>query len=68
MTLALCQDTQAEAIDWPALLDGALPDLVRAGRLDEARSLLATATSPVPGPPEPGPPEPGPAGPGPYNL
>jgi len=57
-----------EAIDWPALLDGALPALVRAGRLDEARSLLATATSPVPGPPEPGPAEPGPAGPGPHNL
>ena len=29
-----------EAVDWPALLDGPLPDLVRQGRTGEARRLL----------------------------
>jgi len=29
-----------ESVDWRGLLDGAFPDLVRAGRIDEARELL----------------------------
>jgi siroheme synthase-like protein len=29
-----------EAVDWRAALDGPLPDLVRAGRVEEARALL----------------------------
>lgn len=33
-----------ESVDWAALLDGPLPELVRSGRLDEARSLLESAT------------------------
>jgi siroheme synthase-like protein len=37
-------------VDWQAVLDGPLPDLVRAGRLDEARALLAGL---VPGAPPP---------------
>ncbi len=32
-----------EAVDWHGLLHGPLPDLVRAGRLDDARALLSTA-------------------------
>ena len=28
------------SVDWPAVLDGPLPQLVRDGRLDEARQLL----------------------------
>jgi len=54
-----------EAIDWPALLDGALPALVRPG--DSTRPLVvATATSPVPGPPEPV--RPSPVRPGPVRT
>lgn len=34
-----------ESVDWQALLDGPLPGLVRAGRLDEARRLLDEATA-----------------------
>ena len=30
-----------EDVDWPALLDGPLPELVRRGDLDAARALLA---------------------------
>jgi siroheme synthase-like protein len=33
-----------ELVDWQALLDGPLPGLVREGRLDAARALLASAT------------------------
>ena len=33
-----------ESVDWQSILDGPLPELVRAGRLDEARLLLAEAT------------------------
>jgi siroheme synthase-like protein len=32
-----------ESVDWAALLDGPLPALVEAGRLDEARALVAAA-------------------------
>jgi siroheme synthase-like protein len=32
-----------EAVDWRALLDGALPDLVADGHLDEARALIGRA-------------------------
>jgi precorrin-2 dehydrogenase / sirohydrochlorin ferrochelatase len=39
-----------EVVDWRALLDGPLPDLVRAGRLAEARDLLAGAIGAAPGP------------------
>jgi siroheme synthase-like protein len=31
------------SVDWPTVLDGPLPQLVRDGRLDEARQLLADA-------------------------
>jgi precorrin-2 dehydrogenase/sirohydrochlorin ferrochelatase len=40
-----------ESVDWRAVLDGPLPDLVRAGRLDEARRLLRAASDPAPPPP-----------------
>ena len=33
-----------EKVDWGALLDGPLPALVRAGRMDQARSLIEEAT------------------------
>jgi siroheme synthase-like protein len=33
-----------ETVAWPALLDGPLPDLVRAGQLDAARALIEAAT------------------------
>ncbi len=32
-----------ETVDWAALLDGPLPGLVEAGRMDEARALVAAA-------------------------
>lgn len=39
-----------EDVDWPALLDGPLPELVRRSDLDAARALLAAATAaPPPG-------------------
>ena len=38
------------SVDWPAVLDGPLPQLVRDGRLDEARQLLAEAIDPAPAP------------------
>jgi hypothetical protein len=31
-------------VDWVALLDGSLPELVHAGRIDEARALVEAAT------------------------
>ncbi len=34
-----------ESVDWQALLDGPLPDLVRRGDLDAARALLRQATT-----------------------
>jgi siroheme synthase-like protein len=34
-----------ESVDWAALLAGPLPDLVRQGRLDEARALVEAATA-----------------------
>jgi len=34
-----------ETVDWTALLDGPLPDMVRRGDLDEARLLLDTAVA-----------------------
>ncbi len=37
-----------ETLDWEAILRGAFPKLVRAGRLDEARALLAATTSTEP--------------------
>ena len=37
------QGRTTEAVDWAALFDGPLPDLVRRGELEAARSLLATA-------------------------
>jgi len=45
-----------EDVDWKALLDGPLPDLVSSGRLGEARDLLRRASTPSgdPGPPSPG--------------
>lgn len=37
------------AVDWGALLDGPLPDLVRQGRMEEARALVeAAAQRPLP--------------------
>lgn len=33
-----------DSVDWQTLLDGSLPDLVRDGRMDEARRLVAEAT------------------------
>ena len=33
-----------EMVDWVALLDGSLPGLVHAGRMDEARALIEAAT------------------------
>jgi siroheme synthase-like protein len=33
-----------EMVDWVALLDGSLPELVHAGRIDEARALVEAAT------------------------
>ena len=33
-----------EMVDWVALLDGSLPELVHAGRMDEARALVEAAT------------------------
>jgi siroheme synthase-like protein len=33
-----------EMVDWGALLDGSLPELVQAGRFDEARALVEAAT------------------------
>jgi precorrin-2 dehydrogenase / sirohydrochlorin ferrochelatase len=36
-----------EEVDWQSLLQGPLPDLVRTGRLEEARSVLASAVSGV---------------------
>ena len=38
------------SVDWPAVLDGPLPQLVRDGRLDEARQLLADAIDRPPAP------------------
>ena len=35
-----------EEVDWRALLEGPLPELVRTGRLEEARDLLAQALHP----------------------
>jgi siroheme synthase-like protein len=44
------QGRSTEAVDWTSILDGPLPDLVAAGRLAEARSLLAASLAePVPG-------------------
>ena len=37
------QGHTTESIDWQALLDGPLPDLLASGRLDEARALLGRA-------------------------
>lgn len=37
------QGRGTEEVDWRGLLEGALPDLVRQGRLDEARQLLGRA-------------------------
>lgn len=51
-----------ESVDWATLLDGPLPDLVRHGRLDEARALVRRATGvadPAAAPQPPG----GPTGP-----
>lgn len=36
-----------ESVDWQALLEGPLPDLVRDGRLDEARTLVLRAATPA---------------------
>jgi siroheme synthase-like protein len=42
-----------ETVDWAALLDGALPGMVRRGSLDEARALLdGVVESATPGAPE----------------
>jgi len=37
------QGRSTAQVDWRALLEGPLPDLVRAGRIDEARQLLGEA-------------------------
>ncbi len=37
---------QSDSVDWGALLDGPLPELVRSGDIDEARALVAAATRP----------------------
>ena len=42
------QGRPTEAVNWASLFEGALPDLVRRGRLDEARALLEQATAPDP--------------------
>jgi siroheme synthase-like protein len=34
----------SDSVDWPALLDGPLPELVRSGELDNARAIVAAAT------------------------
>ncbi len=34
------QGRSTEAVDWRAVLDGALPEMVRQGRMDEARATL----------------------------
>jgi len=44
-----------ESVDWRSLLDGPLPGLVREGRIEEARGLVARATGVGPSPPAPGP-------------
>jgi siroheme synthase-like protein len=38
------------SVDWPTVLDGPLPQLVRNGQLDEARQLLADVIDPSPAP------------------
>jgi siroheme synthase-like protein len=35
----------SDAVDWAALLDGPLPDLVEAGELDHARAIVVAATA-----------------------
>jgi precorrin-2 dehydrogenase/sirohydrochlorin ferrochelatase len=35
----------SDAVDWAALLDGPLPDLVEAGELDNARAIVAAVTA-----------------------
>jgi len=49
------QGRSTESVDWQRLLDGPLPGLVREGRTEEARALLARATGvgPSAGPPGP---------------
>jgi siroheme synthase-like protein len=39
----LASGRRSDAVDWRALLDGPLPELVRAGSLDEARAAVAEA-------------------------
>ncbi|MHB8593011.1 MAG: precorrin-2 dehydrogenase/sirohydrochlorin ferrochelatase family protein [Acidimicrobiales bacterium] len=43
------QGRSTEEVDWPALLAGPLPELVRQGRVPEARALLEEATDGGPG-------------------
>lgn len=42
------QGRPTASVDWTAVLDGPLPDLVRAGRLEEARDLLERVTASPP--------------------
>ena len=37
--------SRSDAVDWEALLDGPLPELVRAGDLDNARAIVTAATA-----------------------
>ncbi len=38
---------RSDSVDWGALLDGPLPELVRSGDIDEARAIVSLATQPV---------------------
>jgi precorrin-2 dehydrogenase len=44
------QGRPTQDVDWRALLQGPVPELVRAGRIDEARALLARAAEAPQGP------------------
>ena len=35
----------SDSVDWAALLDGPLPDLVRSGQMDNARAIVTAATA-----------------------
>lgn len=37
---------RSDSVDWVRLLDGPLPELVRAGQIDDARAIVQAATAP----------------------
>ena len=41
--LARGRACRVESVDWRALLDGPLPELVRSGEVDSARAILSAA-------------------------